>query len=408
MTKFRSSILKTKSTYSVYVGDKLLSPFHDFYANDKTILRLAANRYFAHYNGEDIESAYWALRQRAVLFDVPERPLEILGRDAIEFLNHVLTRRSDSLKIGSGHYTLACTHKGGIFADGILFRLEKDRFWFVQPDGELDAWLLAHSPNFDVSISDPQSRVLQIQGPLSFEIINAATKGSVDNKMGYFKSGFHFIGGQKVYISRTGWSGELGYEIYTLGEKTDCKRLWKDLWASGQSQGMIFSSMQAMNIRRIEAGIFDNGSDFDTSVSPADAGLSRFVDMDKDYFIGRQALLTRGRRHILLGVLCNGYIPEAGDLVYFKSRRVGHITTGAYSPKFETGIGYARLDFDESYFGCKLEVLSQDGSSYSCDTVRLPFYDREKLKPRTVTTQNPPLRALNLKTDERETNNGAH
>ena len=105
---------------------------------------------------------------------------------------------------------------------------------------------------------------------------------------------------------------------YTHGEKTDCKRLWKDLWASGQSQGMIFSSMQAMNIRRIEAGIFDNGSDFDTSVSPADAGLSRFVDMDKDYFIGRQALLTRGRRHILLGVLCNGYIPEAGDLVYFK------------------------------------------------------------------------------------------
>ena len=88
-----------------------LSPFHDFYANDKTILRLAANRYFAHYNGEDIESSYWALRQRAALFDVPERPLEILGRDATEFLNHVLTRRCDSLKIGSGHYTLACTHE---------------------------------------------------------------------------------------------------------------------------------------------------------------------------------------------------------------------------------------------------------------------------------------------------------
>ena len=407
MTKFRSSILKTKSTYSVYVGNKLLSPFHDFYANDKTILRLAANRYFAHYNGEDIESAYWALRQRAVLFDVPERPLEILGRDAIEFLNHVLTRRSDSLKIGSGHYTLACTHKGGIFADGILFRLEKDRFWFVQPDGELDAWLLAHSPNFEVSISDPQSRVLQIQGPVSFDIINAATRGSVGNKMGYFKSGFHFIEGQKVYISRTGWSGELGYEIYTLGEKTDCRRLWGDLWDFGQPRGMMFSSMQAMNIRRIEAGIFDSGSDFDTSVGPADVGLLRFVDMDKDNFIGREALRNRRRKQTILGVLCDGYVPKAGDLVYYRSRRVGFITTGAYSPKFESGIGYARLDFDQNYLNCNLEVLSQDGSTHSCDSVQLPFYDRKRLKPRTIATQNPTI-GVNLKTDEKEESDGAH
>ena len=157
--------------------------------------------------------------------------------------------------------------KGGIFIDGILFRLEKDRFWFVQPDGELDAWLLAHSPNFDVSISDPQSRVLQIQGPLSFTIINAATKGSVDNKMGYFKSGFHFIGGQKRYTYRAP-VGLVNLDMkYTHGQKKlIVERLWKDLWAFGQSQGMIFSSMQAMNIRRIEAGIFDNGSDFDTSV----------------------------------------------------------------------------------------------------------------------------------------------
>ena len=77
---------------------------------------------------------------------------------------------------------------------------------------------------------------------------------------------------------------------------------------------------------------------------------------------------------------------QAGDLVYFSSKRVGFITTGAYSPKFESGIGYARLDFDQSYLDCKLEVLSQDGSTYSCDPVQLPFYDRNKLKPRTIAT----------------------
>ena len=237
--------------------------------------------------------------------------------------------------------------------DGILFRLEKDRFWFVQPDGELDAWLLAHSANFEVSISDPQSRVLQIQGPASFDIINAATKGSVDNKMGYFNSGFHFIGAQRVYVSRTGWSGELGYEIYTLGQNTDCRRLWSDLWNFGQPRGMVFSSMQAMNIRRIEAGIFDSGSDFDTSLGPADVGLSRFVDMEKDHFIGRQALLNRRRSHCIVGVLCDGCVPQAGDLVYLNGR-VGVITTGTYSPKFESGIGYARLDFDEATWTASL------------------------------------------------------
>jgi aminomethyltransferase len=90
--------------------------------------------------------------------------------------------------------------------------------------------------------------------------------------MGYFKTGLYSIGGQAVLISRTGWTGELGYEIYTLGRNTDYKRLWNDLTNSGRKYGMVFSSMQAMNIRRIEAGILDSGSDFDTSMAPDEAG----------------------------------------------------------------------------------------------------------------------------------------
>ncbi|MBT6122576.1 MAG: hypothetical protein HOH48_04335, partial [Candidatus Puniceispirillum sp.] len=226
------------------------------------------------------------MRNAAVLVDVPERPVEISGLDAISFLDHVFTRQSGKLKIGSGHYTLACTHEGGIFMDGILFRLDEKKFWFVQPDGDLDTWLLAHRHNVDVSISDPQSRVLQLQGPRSLEIIHAATKGGVNQHMGYFRSGFHEIGGQHVFISRTGWTGELGYEIYTLGPATDCKRLWQALIENGTPKGMVFSSMQAINIRRIEAGIFDSGSDFDPSMTPDEAGLSRFVDLEKEFFIG--------------------------------------------------------------------------------------------------------------------------
>ena len=374
--------LKFDAVHSVYTGSKALSPFHESYANKDTILRLAAGRFFAHYNGEDIEEAYWALRNRAALFDVPERPVELSGPDVIGFLDQIFTRQSDHLKVGSGHYTLACNYNGGLFMDGILFRLGEKKFWFVHPDGDLDTWFLAHSHNYNVSISDPQSRVLQVQGPKSLAIINTATNGSVDQTMGYFKAGFFTIGGQSVLISRTGWTGELGYEIYTLGQNTDYKRLWKELIHSGKKYGMVFSSMQAMNIRRIEAGILDSGSDFDASMAPGEAGLHRFVDKNKKYFIGHEAINKRNKDKRIHGVLTGSYIPKSGDLVHDGKNALGYVTTGAYSPAFEAGIGYVRLNMAEDRLGKNYYIGALESSKHNCTIVALPFYDKNKKKPK--------------------------
>ena len=374
--------LKFDAVHSVYTGSKALSPFHECYANKDTILRLAAGRFFAHYNGEDIEEAYWALRNRAALFDVPERPVEISGPDVIEFLDQIFTRQSDHLTVDSGHYTLACTYNVGLFMDGILFRLDEKKFWFVQPDGDLDTWFLAHSHNYDVSISDPQSRVLQVQGPKSLAIINTATNGSVDQNMEYFKAGVFTIGGQSVLISRTGWTGELGYEIYTLGKNTDYKRLWNELIHSGKKYGMVFSSMQAMNIRRIEAGILDSGSDFDASMGPDEAGLHGFVDKDKKYFIGQEAINKRNRDNRIHGVLTGSYIPKSGDLVHDGNKALGYVTTGAYSPAFEAGIGYVRFNLAEDRIGKNYYIGALDSSKHNCTIVALPFYDKNKIKPK--------------------------
>ena len=374
--------LKFDAVHSVYTGSKALSPFHECYANKDTILRLAAGRFFAHYNGEDIEEAYWSLRNRAALFDVPERPVEISGPDVIEFLDQIFTRRSNQLKVGSGHYTLACTYKGGLFMDGILFRLDEKKFWFVHPDGDLNTWFLAHSNNYDVSISDPQSRVLQLQGPISLAIINSATDGNVDQNMGYFKTGLYSIGGQAVLISRTGWTGELGYEIYTLGQNTDYKRLWNDLTNSGRKYGMVFSSMQAMNIRRIEAGILDSGSDFDTSMAPDEAGLSRFIDRDKKCFIGYEAIKKRKQGNRIHGVVARNYIPRSGDLVHDQKNLLGYVTTGAYSPEFEAGIGYVRFDTAADWIGQDYFIGTLDSSKHPCKIVALPFYDKNKRIPK--------------------------
>ena len=376
--------LNPANIFATYVGSNELSPFHNCYANENTVLRLAAGRFYAHHNGEDVISSYWALRKKAALFDVPERPVEIAGPDAVAFLDYLVARKIKDMEVGRGRYVLICTHEGGIFMDGILFRLAENRFWLVHPDGDLDMWLLAHSRGFDVKVSDPKSRVLQLQGPKSFRIMQDATRGAITQNFRYFHSGLFNFDGQQVYVSRTGWTGELGYEIYTLGEQTDCPRLWKHLMQEGEPYGMVFSSMQAMNIRRIEAGILDSGSDFDSSMTPFEAGLEKFVDFSKKGFMGHDALRTATPGTRLFGLRCKGATPQAGDLVLSENAPRGKVTTGAFSPYLECGIGYVRFDKPSDWSGKILTLRSHKFGEASCTIVDLPFYDHEKLLPRDL------------------------
>ncbi|SMC11381.1 aminomethyltransferase family protein [Roseovarius aestuarii] len=370
--------------FPTYVGSNELSPFHPCYANEQTILRLAAGRFFAHHNGDDPVAGYWALRKHAALYDVPERPVDISGPDAVPFLERLLARRIEDMNPDRGRYVLACTHQGGIFMDGIVFRLAEDRFWFVHPDGDLDTWLLAHNAGFDVAVRDPQSRVLQLQGPNSYRIMRDASSGAITKDLKYFHAGFFDLGGQRVYVSRTGWSGELGYEIYTQGDQTDCPRLWDHLMATGAPHGMVFSAMQSMNTRRIEAGILDSGSDFDSTMTPFEAGLERFIDLGKEDFIGRDALLAARGGTRLYGLRCDAAIPTGGDLVLDGNACVGTVTTGAHSPYLACGIGYVRFDSPGDWAGKTMTLQSSRLGEIACKITALPFYDHEKRLPREL------------------------
>jgi glycine cleavage system aminomethyltransferase T len=350
-----------------------------------------AGRYYSVYNGEDVEAGYWALRRKAVIYDVPERPVEISGPDSERFLERVFARKVSTLKEGRGRYAIACDHHGRLFMDGVLFKLANQRYWYVQPDGALETWLHAHRADFDMAVTDPKSRVLQIQGPASFAIMQAATDGAVTENMGYFHSGFFRIAGQEVYISRTGWTGELGYEVYTQGSATDCPRLWEHLMTAGKPHDMIFGSISSMEMRRIEAGILDNGTDFDMSMTPFEAGLDAFVDLDKDGFVGRDALLSspRGVKR-LFGLKCPGGIPGYHEHVVDGVVSVGHVTAGAWSPYLKSGIGYVRFNAPRNWVGRKLVVKTADGKSLDCEILDLPFYDAEKLIPRGLEKTVPP------------------
>ena len=354
------------------------SPYIDRINCPEMVRGVYAGRYFAMSLGEDPIQKYWLLRQKAAIFDVPEKPIEISGPDSIPFLEKVMTRKVASIKEGRGYYSLACTHQGGIFMDGVIFKFNKNKFWYVQADGPFEDWLLAHSGGFNVKISDPKSRVLQIQGPASIDIMKAASNGKIDENMPYYRSGFFDLGGQQLYVSRSGFTNELGFEIYSDGFTTDHLALWDHLTDCGKPFGMELSATRAMTIRRIEAGIFGNLTDIDTTINPFEAGLGFCVNMDKGDFIGREALVNKDKRTCLLGLICKTETPVSGSKVIDGSKIVGHITAGVHSPTLNTGIGYVRFYEPNDWPGKGLDLQLPNGNLHKAEIVNLPFFDKEK------------------------------
>ena len=354
------------------------SPFIERTNSPNMVRGVYAGRYFPMSIGEDPIEKYWLLRQKALIFDVPEKPIEVTGPDSLKFLNKVLTRDVSTVKEGRGYYSLACTPQGGIFMDGVIFKFNENKYWYVQADGPFEEWLLAHSSNFDVKICDPKSRVLQIQGPASIDIMKKASNGKIDENFKYYRCGFFDLGGQNLFVSRTGFTNELGFEIYTDGSKTDHLALWDHLMSCGKPYGMEFSAARAMTIRRIEGGILGNLTDIDTTINPFEAGLEFCVHMEKDNFIGRDALLNKDRRRCLFGLTCKTETPVSGSKVLDGDNIVGHITAGVPSPTLKLGIGFVRFYKPNNWSGQELNLKLPNGNFHKGNIVNLPFFDIQK------------------------------
>jgi len=359
-------------------------PYFDFYHQKGNTYGVYADRYFPISVGNNVESAYWSLRRKAVMYDVPEKPIQIEGPQAPEYLDKIFSRKISNMKVGRGKYAIACYEDGGIFIDGVFFRLEENKFWYVQPDGHLQTWLKAHQENYNVKISDPNSRVIQIQGPISKDIIIQLTNGSIDDNFKYYHSGYFKIANQSVYISRTGWTSELGFEIYTLGSDTNYKKIWDTINEIGKPMGMIFDGLESMDIRRIEAGILDNNTDFDQSMNPYDAGLGSLVDLSKDDFIGKKALeaFEKKNEKKLYGITSEKPIVHRSNVYLTQTQKVGYLSACTWSPTLNKFVGYVRFDHANNWKEHEVKVENVNGNLLECEIVDLPFYDKEKLIPK--------------------------
>ena len=230
---------------------------------------------------------YWKVRREVILRHTGELPIELVGPDAERLANRVFPRDVSKVRAGRCAYQFACYHDGGMINDGVMLRLAEDRFWMAQANGDLYGWYRAHAADLDVEVRDPDVWVSQVQGPRSLEVLAAVVDGDhPPEPFRYFDIAEVSIAGQPVVITRSGFTNELGWEFY-LSPDIDREAVGDRILDVGQAFGMIITSAQVFRARRIEAGLLNSGSDFDRTVNPFEAGLGRFVDLDKPDFIGK-------------------------------------------------------------------------------------------------------------------------
>ena len=319
------------------------------------------------------DDQYWAVRQKVILRNTGELPIEISGPEAEKFANHLFVRDVSKIKVGRSYYNFALYHHGGMITDGIMLRLAEDKFWMVQADGELIKWYMAHAYNLNVNISDPNVWVSQVQGPRSMDVLRDAIDGNYPDPWRYFDVARVFISGEEVIITRTGFSNELGWEFY-LRPENNAENIGSRIWEAGQKNGMILTGTPVFRARRIEAGLMSQ-AEFDNTTTPFDVGLGHFVQMEKPDFIGKIGLQKADKRSRTFGMRVRGGVAERGRNIVFDNRVIGQVCSSTWSPYQECGVAIVRMDKSETGIGTEVQVTGTDGKTYSAQLCALPMYD---------------------------------
>ena len=335
-----------------------------------------------HLNHANADEQYWALRTKVIFRNTGELPIEFHGAQAAEFLRYIFPRDVGKVKIGRCAYQFACLHDGGMINDGVLMRLAEDRFWMVQADGELLTWYLAHAVNYDVKVYDPNVWVSQIQGPHSLELLAEVLDGGMPEPFRYFDCVQASIAGEPCWISRSGFSNELGWEVYMLPEANNAK-IGDKIMQVGEKFGILLTGIPVFRARRCEAGILNAGSDFDATTTPFEAGLGHFVELDDGRdFIGRAALEKADKSCRTWGIRVTNGIAQLGRTISVDDKIVGRVCSSGYSPYQGCGVGIVRMDDAAHGPNTKVTVETTDGSTRHAELCAFPMYDEDRLIPR--------------------------
>jgi glycine cleavage system aminomethyltransferase T len=334
---------------------------------------------------------YQYLTQSVVMWDgATQRQIQIKGNDAAEFVDAIITRDVPSLlPVGSARLALICNARGGILNTPVVLRVAEDEFWLSTSDSDVLLWAQGTNGSgaYDVAINEIDVAPLQVQGPRSSQLM-AQLFGDHILNMPYYSLIHEKLEGTSVVVSRTGFSAEIGFEIYPMNATVNAEKIWNRIMEVGKQFDLHV--IAPSEPRRIEAGILLYGQDMDIENNPYEVGLGWLVDVTKQDFIGKQPLTqfkALGVAKQLAAVVFGGNpIKWYNEDFYFVSEadsgyEVGYMTSAFYSPAWQSNIGFAMVESRFAQQDTKLQIELPGDGAVAGEVVRRPFVDPRKTKP---------------------------
>jgi aminomethyltransferase len=320
---------------------------------------------------------YAALTERVTLWDVGgERQTQIRGRDAVRFAQQLTTRDLSKLKVGDCKYTLVCDPQGKILCDPVLIYPWENVVWLSHGDVDLTLWAagVAMNSGLQVEIDEPDVEPVQLQGPKSLEMLRTLVESDLDD-LGFYKCIATKVAGIEAVVSRTGWSGGLGFEIFPLSSK-HAMPLWDALIEAGRRCGLMVTGPNVF--RAVEKGVTDTAYYSNSGMNPYEAGHGRLVDLEKGPFIGRKALrqvAAEGAKRKTVGLLIDGDLPNLEWYWTLEDEKgnPGEVRWAVHSFALDRNVGIAVADASLEH-GDVVQIHHQAGTSQATVT-NVPFVD---------------------------------
>lgn len=341
---------------------------------------------------------YEYVTQGVTLWDVAtERQIQIKGPDALAFADLLCTRDlAKKLPVNQARFSLLCYENGNIVNDPVVLRVAEDEIW-LSTHTEVEPWArgVLYGTKYRVGVHEIDVSPVQIQGPKSKALMEKLVRrkliGAEVLDLKYYQLCTTKLNGLKVVVSRTGFSTEVGYEVYLFDAINHADKMWGTIWDEGQELGL--QVIAPSHIRSLEGGLLWFGADIDTETNPFEADLENAVDLDKRDFIGKTALLEikkTGVKHKVVGLILGGepslwYNPDFWVVKDAEGMNdVGYVTRAFYSPKLKTNIAHATVKIEFTEIGTRLKVAKPDERApVDATVVKRPFFDPNKEIPKS-------------------------
>jgi aminomethyltransferase len=323
-----------------------------------------------------------AVRTSVGVFDVSHMgEFEISGPDALAFVQKVTTNDASKLFPGKVQYSAMCYHHGGIVDDLLVYRLDENKFMFVVNAANIEKdfnWCLENAKDFDVQLKNISDEInlLAVQGPNSLKTLQKLTDTDL-NSMKYYTFQNGKLADVDMIISRTGYTGELGFELYFRGDFSVAKHVWDAIFEAGKEFNIEPVGLGCRDTLRLEKGYCLYGNDIDETTNPIEAGLGWITKLEKGLFNGSEVIAKvkeEGPRRRLVGFVSdeNRFIPRHNYKIYSQGKEIGYVTSGNISPMLEKpiGMGYVQTEFSNE--GTEIQIESR-GKLFAAKVVKLPF-----------------------------------